>query len=1835
MLRPSNYGASRPRRPLSPWLQEEDSQSDPEFLSITLKPSLAFNRFAVIPRSLIAEDDSVSFSIFQLGNMLALSQSHPGVMAHNSPTSMTAVDKLQVPTLHPRASVGNGIELRIYPLGDSITNGYQSTDNNGYRLPLQRNLAGSKVFFVGSKFSGTMDDNWNEGWNGFTIDQIAVKAKDSQHYLRPNIILLHAGTNDLNSAPPIDPDHAPDRLGALIDQLADISPEPVILVAQIINAKNAQTESLIQKYNEAIPRVVAQRAKTHKVAVVDMRSVQAADLADGLHPTDGGYRKMADLWFKAIQDAADKGWINVPNGPPIDLGAQGGHSNSHCLTSPNWVPALNNNPIATGVGRNGDMKFTANWIHKPDVASGIGKVGTGVVFADLNGDGRADYLFVNRTSGSVILYLNTGVNDEITWAPANDGMEIASGLAPRDLDIDLDGKDDYCVMGNATGSVTVWLNRGPKEGGWNWDGPHEVAPGGRPDYLVKNSNGGIDAYLNIGKPKTIEGIKWIGAGHIAAGLGTDDISIADINGDGRADYLLWSQTGGLTGYLNYRTEKEGQPGWASTGETGSIAGGLGKSSAYCRLADLNGDGKVDYAIIGDKGEVNLYLNKGSADASVIGDGVRLADLNGDGIDDYIWLAPNAGVTLYINGGQQSDGQNWIWVPFNDGKEIANGAGAKREEILFADLDGDGKEDFVIVDPKSGGLTLYKSGGEQASNVWGWMPTGQIASGIGGPGSAVRLADMDGKHPRIGDGKADYMLLDPNGAVTLYLNKGEKPGGWNWIPANNGDAIATGIGFTREHVQFKDIDGDNLADYIGIDPLDGSTVVYKNFGPKSDGWGWAPMNDGKPIATGIGSVGADVIWGRLEKTNRYSYVGVSPNTGALRAYLNGCNHLSPTTGSSGSGGSGGSSTGSGGSSGSGSSSSDSGSGSGSGSGSDSGSGDGTVGSGSGSSGSDNGDNDASGNGSGSGANDPNDDFGIYFNGGLPIPEGGLSGLGLATTGIAALVGLTPYAISAQNALTSAYEAVNGLTAGTPTSAGVSAAVDALTAAASDLNAVSEQANDIDTTSFDPDTAASIEQQQDALESASQSVSDLIPRLQECESTPTDCQAVYSEASATLSGDSVVEPVEFFGSKGSDPECTGCGNGDSDSSSSGGSGGSGGSTPTGGGLPFPEGGLGLLGLPLAGAAAINSLKPYAITTRNAVGAASNLLNGLLGGSSSADFATAADALSSAVSDFSALSAQADAFELTSFTEIQVAEVQAEQAALRSASENLAQLLPKIRGCISNPGPCQTVVTAGLPLLAASNVIGSLVYITSFNGFGTKPTQTSNPASPAAAATSTATPLSWLLNTRSGTSIAAFKAFIQTLPDRGIGKQIVFEKLSCQWYVGRMTLEEALAVHQFPIVDQMVPNDPVQATPHFRPADTAGQPLIPRDDLISIVEYHESPAELGWLSWPRTKSIREFGPNDAQSSYRLEVSEGQGTYVYLIDGKVRWDHVELRRVSHEEHVLLGKAGAQPTDVNGHGSHMASSIAGNLRGSGVAKRTTIVSVVFTRGEADPSPPGLEPDFISEAWAWAISDIVAKGRKGKAVIVMAYGFDPTEVFKTVPNPDTRYTRHSLAIPTYDDFFLPLLAEAWDNDIPTVIGAPNYRDCTLGAVTPHRHGTLFNPLITVGALQSDGRIWGDGNSGGLGTCPEGPFGNGWDPSLTGAFSLYTFAVNIIVPDASTQMRGDFASGCSFAAAHVSGLIAYFMGLPAPHTLPMGPPGTFALQTKQTVVGLRRAARLGSTDAYGQAYNDVYAFITCGRRPAQKRSIEFGLNQTALCLEEIKDRYWEVVGPELEKVSGLT
>jgi lysophospholipase L1-like esterase len=189
--------------------------------------------------------------------------------------------------------VRNTTNLRILPLGDSITWGYIWLNNhggssNGYRASLLTSLqsSGYIVDFVGSQKTGNMTDKDNEGHPGYTIKQIRPVAGGGLAY-RPNVVLLHAGTNDLNRANPSDePDsEAPGRLGALLDDVLREVPEAVVIVAKIIPTRDVGVSAKVKTFNNALPAMVAERvAKGSKVSIVDMNVLGPDELCDKLHP---------------------------------------------------------------------------------------------------------------------------------------------------------------------------------------------------------------------------------------------------------------------------------------------------------------------------------------------------------------------------------------------------------------------------------------------------------------------------------------------------------------------------------------------------------------------------------------------------------------------------------------------------------------------------------------------------------------------------------------------------------------------------------------------------------------------------------------------------------------------------------------------------------------------------------------------------------------------------------------------------------------------------------------------------------------------------------------------------------------------------------------------------------------------------------------------------------------------------------------------------------------------------------------------------------------------------------------------------------------------------------------------------------------------------------------------------------------------------------------------------------------------------------------------------------------------------------------------------------------
>ncbi|KAJ8130013.1 hypothetical protein O1611_g3618 [Lasiodiplodia mahajangana] len=130
-----------------------------------------------------------------------------------------------------RTPIAGGLDLRVLPIGDSITWGAQSSDETGYRLSLD-----------------------HEGHRGYIIDEINT-ASDVGIYAAPNIVLLHAGTNDMNKD--VDVGNAPSRLQNLIDKIFEHSPNAAVFVCQIIPSTTAATQARINVFNDAIPGLVS------------------------------------------------------------------------------------------------------------------------------------------------------------------------------------------------------------------------------------------------------------------------------------------------------------------------------------------------------------------------------------------------------------------------------------------------------------------------------------------------------------------------------------------------------------------------------------------------------------------------------------------------------------------------------------------------------------------------------------------------------------------------------------------------------------------------------------------------------------------------------------------------------------------------------------------------------------------------------------------------------------------------------------------------------------------------------------------------------------------------------------------------------------------------------------------------------------------------------------------------------------------------------------------------------------------------------------------------------------------------------------------------------------------------------------------------------------------------------------------------------------------------------------------------------------------------------------------------------------------------------------------
>ncbi len=548
------------------------------------------------------------------------------------------------------------IDVKDMALGASIEVGTGSTDGTGYRFDLLNELGSGKfmsstfgepratvtknavvaldnrpvssltaaldgeltsgaVDFVGRKQDGDPadPDRDNEGYPGFRIDQVAGVAACAVPYYRPNLVTLLVGTNDVQQN--FDLAHAPDRLGGLIDQIFVDSPKATVLVSDIPPNTDSTQPQLNQDttaYNQAIAQMIATRADAGEHVIFSPAMLNPDEVGpDHIHPTDFGYDIIAAAFLSGAAEAADQGWLQSPD-------ANG--------SLPTGCPGPGSGGGAAGGSTPGsdDSRWEDHGVSFPE---GFG-TGNTYRYADVNMDRKPEF-FVVKPDQSWSFYWGGGATSA-GWAPWTLGVTRPArgpGLIGNQLrfaDMDKDGEPD-CVQIDSFGHLQVWV----------WDNSKPVGQK-MCSYKIPQ---------NVDVPNT---------GTIPADT---LISFPDIDGDGRADYVLTDKYGATQIWLRVPVRD-------STGlyfrwnRLGQVVQASATAPRVFRWADLNGDGLADLILITADGGANAWINKGV---------FSTPDPTG---------LPNNTLVL------QNIGQ------------IATGKQVPPADIQFIDMDGDGKADFV-------------------------------------------------------------------------------------------------------------------------------------------------------------------------------------------------------------------------------------------------------------------------------------------------------------------------------------------------------------------------------------------------------------------------------------------------------------------------------------------------------------------------------------------------------------------------------------------------------------------------------------------------------------------------------------------------------------------------------------------------------------------------------------------------------------------------------------------------------------------------------------------------------------------------------------------------------------------------------------------------------------------------------------------------------------------------------------------------------------------------------------------------------------------------------------
>ena len=406
------------------------------------------------------------------------------------------------------------------------------------------------------------------------------------------------------------------------------------------------------------------------------------------------------------------------------------------------------------------------------------KVGTQPVFittGDFNGDGKLDLAVANVGDDNISVLLGDG-SGGFTAAP---GSPFAAGFFPIAIavgDLNGDGKLDLAVANIGSNAVTVLLGNG--SGGFTAAPRSPFAVGTNPIALtIADFNGDGRADLAVAnKSNDVTVLLGASAAH----------ALSDFDGNGVPD-LVWMNNSTHQVTVNYSGGAGGasQIGWDWLNQAGQPGWHL------AAVADFDRNGIPDLVWVNDSTrQVTVNYYGGPGGTTLIGFNflyqnapagwhiVGAGDFNGDGVPDLVWQndTTNQVTVNYFGGNMGATLTGWNYL---------NAQGIPGWHVVaVADFNSDGVSDLVWMKDDTHQVTVHYYGGAGGTTFSGW----NFLNSVGVPGWHIigaRDLDNNGTPDLIwyNDSTTQITVNYYSGATLTgfaYLYPGGSPSGWTPI-----------------------------------------------------------------------------------------------------------------------------------------------------------------------------------------------------------------------------------------------------------------------------------------------------------------------------------------------------------------------------------------------------------------------------------------------------------------------------------------------------------------------------------------------------------------------------------------------------------------------------------------------------------------------------------------------------------------------------------------------------------------------------------------------------------------------------------------------------------------------------------------------------------------------------------------------------------------------------------------------------------------------------------------------------------------------------------------------